>query len=252
MISANSKTIVRHTPSSPAHRRPRRKAQLELAFRTRGGARLGAGRKPNSARAGVSHLRRPEISRHHPVHVTLRLCAGLPNLRTKRLGRLMFTAFHAARDKFGVRLTHFSIQHNHLHLILEVESRRALSRALQGLAIRLAKRLNAALGRRGSVFADRYHDRALRNPLEVRRALQYVLNNYRHHLSQVGERAPRDWADPYTSVDYFDGFHPLPNGRRPRAEFALGRDPPVAAPRSWLLTKGWRRRGLLALEGEGL
>lgn len=35
--------------------------------------------------------------------------------------------------------------------------------------------------RRGRVFDDRFHVRPLKTPLEVRRALAYVLNDYRRH-----------------------------------------------------------------------
>ena len=60
-------------------------AQLELLFpSTWGGARKGAGRKSKSLRAGVSHLRREPLSSHHPLHVTMRLCKGLPCLNALR------------------------------------------------------------------------------------------------------------------------------------------------------------------------
>jgi REP element-mobilizing transposase RayT len=222
--------------------------QLKLNFRGRGGARRGAGRKPNGRQAGVTHLTRPSLSRHHPVHVTLRVRRELPTLRTKAIGRLLFASFANARNRFGARLTHFSIQANHLHLIVEAASKRALSRAMQGLGIRVAKAVNRKLARRGNVLADRYHARALRTPLEVRRAVLYVINNYRRHLAQVGSTPPRDWADPFSSVDYFKGFRSLPSGRRARAEYALGRAPPVTAPRTWLLARGWQRRGLLSID----
>jgi REP element-mobilizing transposase RayT len=171
----------------------------------------------------------------------------VPNLRTRPLGRLLFAAFGVARERFGMRLTHFSIQHNHLHLIVETAGKSSLSRAMQGFAIRIAKRLNARLGRPGRVFADRYHARALRNALEVRRAVRYVMNNYRRHHGRSAARPPRDWADLFSSADYFDGFLPLPGGRVPCAEMALGRAPPVVLPRTWLLRIGWKRLGLLKL-----
>jgi hypothetical protein len=118
---------------------------------------------------------------------------------------------------------------------------------MQGLAIRLAKRLNLRLNRRGTVFDDRYFARALTTPLAVRRCLLYVLNNYRRH-TRSHACAPRDWADPYSSVDYFDGFQRLASGRRPCAEFSLGRDPPVVPPKTDLLARAWRRHGLLRIE----
>jgi REP element-mobilizing transposase RayT len=183
--------------------------------------------------------------------VTLRVRSEVPNLRKPTTGRAIFAAFARARERHGVRLTHFSVQANHVHLIVEAKDRTSLSRAMQGLGVRLAVRLNRALQRRGAIFADRYHARALRTPAEVRRVVLYVMNNYRRHLAQVGAWAPGDWADPYSSVDYFDGFRRIPagegEGRRPCAEFSLGRAPPVVAPRSWLLRAGWRRCGLLTV-----
>jgi hypothetical protein len=150
------------------------------------------------------------------------------------------SAFRAARQRLGARLVQYSIQSNHLHLIVEAEGRLALSRAMQGLAVRLARRLNAQMGRRGRVFADRFHARALRTPLEVRRALLYVLHNHRHHASY--HRAPNHRAgadlDPLSSAALFDGFSDCK--RAPPI-----RDPPVAEPSTWLLRIGWRRHGLL-------
>src|SRR5262245_51012906 len=112
----------------------RSSCQLELAFRFRGGARKGAGRKPAGLKAGISHARRPEFKRRHPVHVTMKVRQGLPNLRERALGALVLSAFRAAKQRLGTRLVQYSIQSNHLHLIVEAEGRRALSRAMQGLA----------------------------------------------------------------------------------------------------------------------
>ncbi len=87
----------------------------------------------------------------------------------------------------------------------------------------------------GSVFADRHHARPLRTPLEVRRALPYVLHNHRHH---AGVQCAG--LDTLSSAPYFDGF-----SRRPRVR--LAHDSPVAEPATWLLRIGWRRHGLLEL-----
>jgi len=188
----------------------------------------------------VSHLRRPEVKARHPVHVTLRLAMGIPSLRQKALARLVFAAFGAARAQGGARVVHFSVQSNHVHLLVEADGEKELARAMQGLSIRLARRLNGRLGRRGSVFSDRYHSRVLRTPLEVRRALVYVLNNHRRH--HTGQGRP-SLIDPFSTAAYFDGFTVAP--RRPGSGFVPPEEPPVAPPRTWLLQTGWRRLGLL-------
>ena len=58
--------------------------QLAFSIKTWGGKRTGAGRKPNGHDAGIPHEPRPELSRHHPVHVTLRVVRGCWNLRRTR------------------------------------------------------------------------------------------------------------------------------------------------------------------------
>jgi REP element-mobilizing transposase RayT len=208
--------------------------QLELAFRFRGGARKGAGRKPAGVKAGVPHARRPEFKQRHPLHITMKIRQGLPSLRQRPLGALVLSAFRAAKQRLGARLVQYSVQSNHLHLIVEAEGRRALSRAMQGLAVRLARGLNKRIGRRGAVFSDRYHARALRTLLEVRRALLYVLQNHRHHA----RAHPVAQLDPLSSAVYFDGFSRGGPSNR-------SRDCPVAEPSTWLLRFGWRRHGLL-------
>jgi len=142
--------------------------QLGLQFRTRGGARAGAGRRPNGARAGVSHLRRPSLSHRHPLHVTLRVQPGVASLREGAVYAAVRAALNAGKSSFGFSLVHFSVQQDHLHWIAEVSDRRALSRGVQGLSIRIARAVNRQLGRTGRLFADRYHARALKTPREVK------------------------------------------------------------------------------------
>jgi hypothetical protein len=151
----------------------------------------------------------------------------------------VLSSFHAAKERLGARLVHFSVQSNHVHLLVEVDNHRALSRAMQGLAVRLAKRLNRLFDRRGSVFADRYHARALTTPLAVRRALIYVLHNHRRHTVAPGRPSG---FDPLSTAPHFDGF--APSIMRPNST-APPDDLPVAQPRTWLLRIGWRRLGLL-------
>jgi len=146
------------------------------------------------------------------------------------------------RERFGFRLIQFSIQGDHLHLIAEAADRQSLARGIQGLAVRVAKRLNRAWGRKGTVFADRYHDRVLRSPREVRSALCYVLNNGLHH-GQRFVRAGRPCADPLSSAPWFPGWS---DGVRPTPP--AGVPPPVVPARCWLLTRGWWQHGAIRVD----
>ena len=102
--------------------------------------------------------------------------------------------------------------------------------------MRMARGLNRLWGRKGKVFADRYHDRVLRTPREVRNVLRYVLNNVRKH------QWPRHGKpDAFSSGPWFDGW------RDYVYDGVLGPEGPIAKARSWLLMVGWRRHGLLSV-----
>lgn len=88
--------------------------------------------------------------------------------------RVLTTALGAARERLGARLTQFTIQPNHIHLILEAEDSHSLSRAMQGLCVRIARHLNLVFGRKGAVFADRFEARVLRSLREAHDALRLV------------------------------------------------------------------------------
>ena len=184
----------------------RRPVQLALPMRTWGGARKGAGRKPSGERAGVSHLRRCVLAARFPVHVTLRMLPHVWNLRSRRSFRVFRTAIGASAERFGVRVCAFSVQGNHLHLVVEAPDRGALARGMKGLGVRLAKGLNKLMGRSGQVLADRYHDHVLRTPSEVARAMSYVRRNREHHLGDRGGRLPPGYVDPYSSASAAHGI----------------------------------------------
>jgi REP element-mobilizing transposase RayT len=196
-------------------------------------------------------LRRPAHNRRHPLHVTVKFLPVAKTLRTKKLVQAARAALRAGCDRFGFRLVEFSVERDHFHFIAEAEDKRALSRGMQGLAIRIARKLNRALERKGRVFADRYHARALRTPREVHECYGYVLKNERRHAFQLGEAYDDDWVDPMSSGPHFGGWRALaragPRMAREPLSFALG--PPVTvAATQWLLTTGWRKHGLIARE----
>jgi len=207
-------------------RRPR---QLQLPVPpTSGGRRRGAGRKPSSARSGKAHARRPDQDPRHPVHVTLRGVPALASFRAEKIFSQLQDALAApSHDSF--RVIQFSVQSDHLHLIVEAEGGPDLAQGVQRLAVRCARAVNRALGRRGTVWGQRYHCHALRTPREVRLALAYVLLNFRKHL----RAAPG--VDPRSSGPWFDGWaQPATPPATPC---------PVRRPRTWLASIGWRRSG---------
>ena len=205
----------------------------QLSFpepKTWGGKRRGAGRPRRAARSLVPHLRRPKHDRRHPLHVTLRAHrGGLRNPGALEELKDAFKRLHVRRNDF--RVLHYSLQSNHLHLIVEATDREKLSKAMQGLASALARVLNRALQRQGTVWEERYHAEQLTTPRQVRNALVYVLQNgYKHRVVREG----LDW---YSSAEWFDSWRsqlPVPD-----------EESPVALGTTWLITVGWRRHGRL-------
>jgi REP element-mobilizing transposase RayT len=155
----------------------RKLRQLDLSFVT---SRRKVRRR--AARSGVPHRVRPLHCHRHPVHITLRRAQLLPSLREQSL----FLAIRGALSRTArswFRVLHFSVQADHVHMIVEAGDKPSLCRGTTGLAVRVARAINRALGRRGAVWSGRYHARALGTPREVRNGLVYVLMNHRKHAS---------------------------------------------------------------------
>ena len=222
-----------------------RPVQLELPVpKTWGGRRAGAGRPPTGT-AGMPHLRRSRHLARHPVHATVRVRRELSWLRSPPVFARVRKALGAS-SQASFRVVEFSVQRDHLHLLVEAHDNAALSAGMKGLGVRVARAVNRVLGRRGRVWSDRYHARELTSPRAVRNALVYVLHNARKH------RASLAWIDPCSSAAWFDGF------RRDaltciatadvRALVVAAGKRPTAAARTWLGGVGWRRLGLVGID----
>jgi putative transposase len=222
----------------------------KMERKARGGARPGAGRKRTNpkVRSTVPHSRRPVHKGRHPVHVTLRAKPNLPSFRQQRVYAMLTDVIRAQRRrryKDTFRLVDFTVQRNHLHLIVEADTEKseaegykALRSGVSGLVIAFARRLNMMLGRHGSVWADRYHRHDLKTPKETWNGLGYVFTNFTHH----GERTFGDGAlDVYSSACVFEGWDErkfIPHERD------LWRWP-VCVPNTWLRRRGYLVHGLL-------
>ncbi len=187
-------------------------------------------------RPGVPHRSRPGHAATHPAHVTLRAVRAVRCLRAARVFPAVRSAL-AVSSHGGFRIIQFSVQDDHLHLIVEAEDRSALTRGIQGVAIRVARVVNRTLGRRGPVWGDRYHARALTTPRAVRHAIVYVLMNFKKHGKGGGG------VDACSSARWFDGW-----GERVAADQRTA--PPVLPARTWLARLGWRRHGLIGVHEE--
>ncbi len=185
----------------------------------------------------------------------MRLAKNVPKLRNQ-LARETFKRVlkKQAERPYATefQVVHFSIQDDHVHLIVEALAQsesehsktspaqrreldgNALRRGVSGLMISFARRYNRALHRKGKVWGDRHHRRDLRNPTEVRSTLLYVLQNWlRHGMRVFGDGL----VDPYSSAPRFEGW------ADPHVTFIETEPWPKPRPRTWLLAIGWKRAG---------
>jgi hypothetical protein len=180
----------------------------------------------------------------------LRARYGLPSFRQQRVHKIFADVLRAQRrrrykDEF--RVVHFSIQRDHLHLVVEADTERAASAGynalrsgISGLAIAFARRLNKLLSRKGQVWADRYHRRDLKTPKEVSVGYLYIFGNYTHH----GEWSYGDGVlDIHSSAWVFEGWV-LPREPPPTDLLPLL---PVCRAQTWLASKGYLKHGRLSI-----
>jgi putative transposase len=203
----------------------------------RGGARKGAGRPCAHERPSEPHKRRRAFSPTTPIHVVTRVMPRVGSLRRRDLYTAIREATIAIAKHEDARIVHLSIQRTHVHLIVEAKHKAALATGMQSFLISAARHINRAVGGRGCVFRDRYHTTVLASPRQVRACIAYVLNNWRRHLEDRG----RSWKlDPFSSGVLFGGWkerYRPPRGYRPLV---------VWQPKTWLLSAGWRKHGLIS------
>lgn len=174
------------------------------------------------------------------------------NLRSQRGFACVARALAAERSRGELRIVHYSVQGNHLHLIVETADRETLARRMQGFGVRLARAINAMMRRRrGRVLGDRYHARVLATPREAHRAIRYVLHNHATHTARnaaarssaqptAPSRKRRSHAAVTSALDLFSSAVTRAI-ERDGPSGGTGLVPLVAEPQSWLLERGWLR-----------
>ena len=207
----------------------------------RGGRRRNSGRKPKGREAGVAHRARESFDRENANHVTMKVVGGLPSLRTPEAFAVIERALREAKDRFGCAFNQFSVQSNHIHLIIEATSPEALAQGVKGLAVRIARGLNRLWGRTGTLWRDRYHHVVIRSARQMKNVLRYVLRNCeRHGVTHVGT------PDPYSSAVYFFWFTDF----CPNAAAVFAKELPISLPHSELQRERSKTHGHFAVSAK--
>lgn len=152
---------------------------------TWGGRRPGSGRKRFHS-SGVAHRTRERVTRRTPLHINFKYQT---QIRNKLCLRLLKRAIMNSRAQ-GLRVIHFSLQSNHIHLIVECDNNAILTKGMRSLTVTFAKGLKV-----GRVQVDRYHLHVLKTLKETKHAVWYVLFNKQKH-----EKGRYSVIDEYSSV----------------------------------------------------
>jgi REP element-mobilizing transposase RayT len=167
--------------------------QCGFEFRTWGGTRKGgraqAGGGAPAGSPPATRAGEPAASDAGYDEGDARRGAAADGPDVRAIGDAMAMASKWMYEDEAFRIVHASVQGNHLHLLVEADSNRVLSRAMKGFLVSCAKRLNAIAGRSGRVFADRFHAASLPTPRQVRNALAYVLAYASHCTSLSMEKS---------------------------------------------------------------
>src|SRR5438874_611924 len=228
------------------------KRHVQQEMFKRGGKRKGAGRKPKGARAGSPHQERPEVKPRHALHIVLRVASAVGNLRRRKIYKAMREATIVAAVRERIRIVQISLQRNHVHLLVEADSKQSLARGMQGFQISAARNINTVLGdgryrrRRGPVFADRYHLEVISSPTRARHALSYVMNNWRKHREDQHGLASTWLVDPFSSGISFSDWKELEDKDFMWPIRATYDPLMVRRPQSWLLREGWKLCGSIS------
>lgn len=162
-----------------------KQTKLNLHMGKRGGRRPDCGRKRIKSK-GVAHRCRESVTARTPMHINFKYKTYIKN---KDCLRLLKRAILNARSH-GLRVLHFSLQTNHIHLIVEADHNDILTTGMRSLTVTFAKGL-----KKGRIQLERYHLHVLRAVRETRNAIHYVIFNQQKH-----EKKKISTIDEYSSV----------------------------------------------------
>lgn len=142
---------------------------------------------------GIRHIEREEIFRTTSLHLTIKVRSHKADIKSKLVLRALHHAILRARRK-GLKIIHYTLEYNHIHLLVEASDKSVVHQGMQALGISLSKRINKIKGVTGSVYKHRYHLRKITSPRELKNVLHYIFNNGIHHSRT------KSILDPYNSI----------------------------------------------------
>jgi len=158
------------------------KKQLNLNFHlgTHGGRRPNCGRKRIHSNS-CSHKTRETIKYNYPLHINFKYKT---QIRYQQFIEIFKKAISNSQ-KHGMRLIHYSIQFNHIHLIVESKDYIELTKSMRSLTATIVKLIQLQKKIKGNLQIGRYHLHILKTCREAENAFRYVILNELHHTGKM-------------------------------------------------------------------
>lgn len=153
----------------------RRKTQLNFLNRKRAG-------RPPIHHPAIRHTKRPKFFQTRSLHLTIKVRENKADIQNKKILLRLNRAIQLAR-KQGLKIIHFALEFNHVHLLVEAGNHQILHRGMQALGISLAKGINKMKQKKGAVYKHRYHFRQITCARELKNVIHYILSNCKKHRS---------------------------------------------------------------------
>lgn len=125
---------------------------------------------------GIRHIERPRFNRPRSFHLTIKVKSNKADIQNKKILKALHHAIFRGRLK-GLKIVHYTLEFNHVHLLVEASCNRVMHSGMQALGISLAKAINRFKSLKGSVYKHRYHYRQISSPRDLKNVLHYIFHN---------------------------------------------------------------------------
>jgi REP element-mobilizing transposase RayT len=142
---------------------------------------------------GIRHTERPLITKPTSLHLTVKILRTKANLKKKMVLSILKRSIMNAR-KMGLRVIHYSLEYDHVHLLIEAENNFILGKGMQSFGVTFSKALNRLRKIKGTVYKHRYHYRKIVGARQLKNVLNYIFNNGIKH------KTAKSLINPFNSI----------------------------------------------------
>lgn len=136
--------------------------------------------RPAKNDPGIRHSSRMKFSKLTSFHLTIKVRENKADIQSKKLLKALHHAIARARLK-NLKVIHYTLEYNHVHLLVETNDHRILHAGMQALGISFSKAINKVKSLKGHVYKHRYHQRKIGSARELKNVLLYIFNNGKKH-----------------------------------------------------------------------